>query len=140
MRIDQGRQMDNSCYPSPIPVLACIPACDGKDLGTSDQIRWLGGGSGNTLTQAQILGELLKGISGGDWLRGYANTNDSSTGALAYDADGVGGCGAVTFATLGVGTHPATLGGGLPDRLREGCLSAGEREESGGAPVGAPPG
>ena len=37
-------------------------------------------------------------------------TYDSGTGALAYDADGVGGADAVTFATLGAGTHPATLG------------------------------
>ncbi len=35
---------------------------------------------------------------------------DSGSGALAYDADGVGGVAAATFATLGLGTHPATLG------------------------------
>jgi len=58
--------MESSCYPSPIPVLACIPACDGENLGTIDQIRWLGGGSGNTLTQAQILAEMLKSTSGDD--------------------------------------------------------------------------
>ncbi|MBK7674889.1 MAG: FG-GAP repeat protein [Candidatus Accumulibacter sp.] len=37
-------------------------------------------------------------------------TYDSGTGALAYDGDGAGPGAAVTFATLGVGTHPATLG------------------------------
>ena len=37
-------------------------------------------------------------------------TYDSSTGALAYDADGVGGNPGITFATLGSGAHPATMG------------------------------
>ena len=35
---------------------------------------------------------------------------DSATGALSYDADGVGGSDAVQFATLGTTAHPATLG------------------------------
>jgi Ca2+-binding RTX toxin-like protein len=37
-------------------------------------------------------------------------TYDNSTGALAYDADGAGGNAGITFATLGSGAHPATLG------------------------------
>jgi Ca2+-binding RTX toxin-like protein len=37
-------------------------------------------------------------------------TYDSGTGALAYDGDGTGPGAALTFATLGEGTHPATLG------------------------------
>jgi Ca2+-binding RTX toxin-like protein len=57
----------------------------GKNLGTISQMRWLGGGSGNTLTQAQILAELLKSTSGDDWLRGYANTNDSIAGSGGND-------------------------------------------------------
>ena len=36
---------------------------------------------------------------------------NQSTGALFYDADGVGGVGQVQFAILGVSTHPA-LGAG----------------------------
>jgi Ca2+-binding RTX toxin-like protein len=35
---------------------------------------------------------------------------DSASGALSYDADGAGGNAAVTFAILGQGTHPASLG------------------------------
>jgi hypothetical protein len=34
----------------------------------------------------------------------------SVTGLLGYDADGAGGAAAVTFAVVGVGTHPASLG------------------------------
>jgi Ca2+-binding RTX toxin-like protein len=34
---------------------------------------------------------------------------DNATGALTYDADGVGGNAAVTFAILGQSTHPASL-------------------------------
>jgi len=35
---------------------------------------------------------------------------DNVTGALSYDADGVGGNDEIQFATLGTTTHPATLG------------------------------
>ena len=34
---------------------------------------------------------------------------DAGSGALSYDADGVGGADAVVFAHLGTSTHPATL-------------------------------
>ncbi|MBK7674891.1 MAG: hypothetical protein IPJ27_09080 [Candidatus Accumulibacter sp.] len=66
--------------------------------GAIDQIRFLSNGS--VLTQAQILAELLKGTSGDDWLRGYANSNDSIAGGAGND-------------TLGGATGNDTLSGGL---------------------------
>jgi Ca2+-binding RTX toxin-like protein len=66
--------------------------------GAIDQIRFLSNGS--VLTQAQILAELLKGTSGDDWLRGYANTSDSIAGGAGND-------------TLGGAAGNDTLSGGL---------------------------
>ena len=37
-------------------------------------------------------------------------TYDSTTGVLAYDADGVGPIAPMTFAVLGIGIHPTLLG------------------------------
>jgi Ca2+-binding RTX toxin-like protein len=68
------------------------------NLGTIDQIRFLE--SASVLTQNQILAELLKGTGGDDWLRGYANTNDSIAGGAGND-------------TLGGAAGNDTLSGGL---------------------------
>jgi Ca2+-binding RTX toxin-like protein len=51
--------------------------------GAIDQIRFTTDGS--LLSQAQIMAELLKGTAGDDWLRGYANTNDSISGLAGND-------------------------------------------------------
>ncbi|MCK6407323.1 MAG: hypothetical protein L6Q60_15100, partial [Rhodocyclaceae bacterium] len=56
------------------------------NTGTIDQIRFAS--NSTTLTQTQILSELLKGTAGDDWLRGYANTNDSIAGAAGNDTIG----------------------------------------------------
>ena len=37
-------------------------------------------------------------------------TYNGTTGVLAYDADGPGAGAALTFAVLGIGSHPALLG------------------------------
>ena len=47
-------------------------------------------------------------VLGGDYLQ-YSTV----TGALTYDADGVGGAGAVTLVVLGTTTHPALTGADL---------------------------
>jgi Ca2+-binding RTX toxin-like protein len=85
------------------------------NLGTIDQIRF---GNGNTLTQTQILAELLKGTSGDDWLRGYANTNDSINGGGGND-------------TLGGAAGNDTLAGGLGNDSLSG--DAGADSLDGGA-------
>jgi Ca2+-binding RTX toxin-like protein len=87
------------------------------NLGTIDQIRF-SNGSGNTLTQTQILAELLKGTSGDDWLRGYANTNDSINGGGGND-------------TLGGAAGNDTLAGGLGNDSLSG--DAGADSLDGGA-------
>jgi Ca2+-binding RTX toxin-like protein len=66
--------------------------------GTIDQIHF--NSNGVYLTQAQILGELLKNTTGDDWLRGYANTNDSIVGGTGND-------------TIGGAAGNDTLSGGL---------------------------
>ncbi|MBK9445274.1 MAG: hypothetical protein IPO00_03785 [Betaproteobacteria bacterium] len=54
--------------------------------GAIDQIRFAS--NSTTLTQAQILSKLLEGTAGDDWLRGYANTNDSIAGGSGSDTIG----------------------------------------------------
>jgi serralysin len=54
--------------------------------GAIDQIRFAS--NSTTLTQAQILSKLLEGTAGDDWLRGYANTNDSIAGGSGNDTIG----------------------------------------------------
>lgn len=71
---------------------------DLPNTSSIDQLRFAGNGS--VLTQAQILGEVLKNTSGDDWLRGYANSNDSIAGGAGND-------------TLGGAAGNDTLFGGL---------------------------
>jgi Ca2+-binding RTX toxin-like protein len=85
------------------------------NLGTIDQIRF---SNGNVLTQTQILAELLKGTGGDDWLRGYANTNDSINGSGGND-------------TLGGAAGNDTLAGGLGNDSLSG--DAGADSLDGGA-------
>ncbi|KAB2923143.1 MAG: calcium-binding protein, partial [Dechloromonas sp.] len=70
-----------------------------------DQIRFATDGS--LLNQAQILAELLKGTATDDWLRGYANTNDSISGLAGNDMIG----GAAGNDTLDGGLGNDTLTG-----------------------------
>lgn len=51
-----------------------------------DRIRFAMDGS--VFSQKQILAELLKGSEGDDWLRGYANSNDSIGGGAGHDQIG----------------------------------------------------
>src|SRR6185369_8669938 len=74
--------------------------------GAIDQIRFASDNS--LLTQTQILAELLKGTAGDDWLRGYANTNDSISGLGGNDQI----AGAAGNDTLDGGLGNDTLAGG----------------------------
>ena len=102
--------------------------------GTIDQIRFAGNNS--TLTQAQILSELLKGTSGDDWLRGYANSNDSIAGGNGNDT--LGGAAGNDTLVGGLG-NDALYGDAGNDSLEGGAgldqLSGGEGNDtlSGGA-------
>jgi Ca2+-binding RTX toxin-like protein len=88
------------------------------NLGTIDQIRFLK--SANVLTQNQILAELLKGTSDHDWLRGYANTNDSIAGGAGND-------------TLGGAAGNDTLSGGLGNDSLSGDAGADVLDGGAGA-------
>ncbi|MEF8735243.1 MAG: calcium-binding protein [Candidatus Accumulibacter necessarius] len=88
------------------------------NLGTIDQIRFLSNSS--VLTQNQILAELLKGTGGDDWLRGYANTNDSIAGGAGND-------------TLGGAAGNDTLSGGLGNDSLSGDAGADVLDGGAGA-------
>jgi serralysin len=83
-----------------------------------EQIRFTDGNT--TLTQLQIRTLLLQSTDGDDWLRGYANSNDSINGGLGND-------------TIGGAAGNDTLLGGAGDDLLQGDLGNDNLQGGSGA-------